>query len=118
MRARLASLLTSQKFEISLSCDSVQVILHWKPVEQPIQEVPLARTLAIRRINPIGRLPHLEHDGRFVADSTNDAHYLEEKFPERSILLQDPPQRPDTRSEAVLRVEIDAIVPTVGTQGR
>jgi glutathione S-transferase len=52
--------------------------------------VPLARALAVRRINPIGKLPCLEHDGKFVADSTDIAYYLEEKFPEPPILPRDP----------------------------
>jgi len=78
------------QFQISPFCDKVRRILHWKRLDYRIQEVPLARALAVRKINPIGKLPCLEHDGTFVADSTDIAYYLEEKFPEPPLLPKDP----------------------------
>jgi glutathione S-transferase len=86
-------MLTLHQFQISPFCDKVRRILHWKRLDYRIREVPLIRAPAIRRINPIGKLPCLEHDGTFVADSTDIAHYLEEKFPEPPILPADPAQR-------------------------
>ena len=83
-------MITLHQFQISPFCDKVRRILHWKRLDYRIQEVPLARALSVRRINPIGKLPCLEHDGRFVADSTDIAYYLEEKFPEPPILPKDP----------------------------
>ena len=86
-------MITLHQFQVSPFCDKIRRILHWKGIDYRIQEVPLARAPAIRRINPIGKLPCLEHDGTFVADSTDIAHYLEEKFPEPPILPKDPVQR-------------------------
>ena len=93
IRARLQSMITLHQFQVSPFCDKIRRILHWKGIDYRIQEVPLARAPAIRRINPIGKLPCLEHDGTFVADSTDIAHYLEEKFPEPPILPRDPAER-------------------------
>jgi glutathione S-transferase len=86
-------MLTLHQFQVSPFCDKVRRILHWKRLDYRVQEVPLLRAPAIRRINPIGKLPCLEHDGNFVADSTDIAHYLEERFPEPPILPRDPAQR-------------------------
>ena len=86
-------MITLHQFQISPFCDKVRRILHWTRLDYRIQEVPLARALSIRRINPIGKLPCLEHDGSFVADSTDIAYYLEERFPEPPILPSDPAQR-------------------------
>jgi glutathione S-transferase len=47
----------------------------------------------LRALNPLGRVPVLEHDGRVIADSTAIAHYLEERFPEPSLLPADPAAR-------------------------
>jgi glutathione S-transferase len=71
------------QFEISPFCDKIRRAMHWKGLAYEVREVRLAESLtAIRRVNRIGKLPTLEHDGRFVADSTDIAEYLEERFPE------------------------------------
>ena len=86
-------MITLHQFQVSPFCDKVRRILHWKGLEYRIREVPLVRAQAIRRINPTGKLPCLEHDGTFVADSTDIAYYLEERFPEPPILPEDPAER-------------------------
>ena len=47
----------------------------------------------MKKLNPIGKVPALDHDGRFIGDSTDIAHYLEEKFPEPPLLPKDPAAR-------------------------
>jgi len=82
------------QFEISPFCDKIRRALHWKGVPYEVREVPLAEAFtAVRRVNPTGKLPCLEHDGRFVADSTDIAHHLEERFPEPPLLPKDPELR-------------------------
>src|SRR4030095_10574966 len=39
----------------------------------------------LRALNPLGRVPVLEHDGRVIADSTAIAHYLGERVPEPAL---------------------------------
>jgi glutathione S-transferase len=86
-------MLVLHQFEISPFCDKIRRMLHVKGVEYEIREVPLAQALRVRRINPAGKLPCLEHDGRFVADSTDIAWYLERAFPEPPLLPADPAER-------------------------
>ncbi len=82
------------QFEISPFCDKIRRILHVKGLAYEVREVPLSQALtAVKKVNPIGKLPCLEHDGRFVADSTDIAHYLEERFPEPPLVPRDPKLR-------------------------
>jgi glutathione S-transferase len=84
------------QYETSPFCNKVRRILNHKQVPYEIAEVPPSRTpLRVPRLNPIGKLPCLEHDGVRISDSTNIAHYLENKFP-------DPPLMPgDLRGRAL-----------------
>ena len=87
-------MLTLYQFEISPFCDKARRILHWKKQPYEVHEVSLwqART-QLRRLNPAAKLPCLEHDGRLVADSSEIALYLEERFPTPPLLPADPSQR-------------------------
>lgn len=87
-------MITLHQFEISPFCDKIRRILHWKRQPYAVREVPLRDAFtAVKKINPIGKLPCLEHDGRFIADSTDIAYYLEETFPDPALLPQDPKLR-------------------------
>ncbi|HVP27606.1 MAG TPA: glutathione S-transferase family protein [Myxococcota bacterium] len=78
------------QFEISPFCDKVRRALHWKRLPYEVVEVPLSKAFtSVRRVNPVGKLPTLEHDGRFVADSTDILEYLEESFPEPPLFPKD-----------------------------
>jgi len=82
------------QFEISPFCDKVRRILHMKGQPYEAVEVPLSRAgRDVRGLNPAGKLPAIEHEGRVVADSTDIAHYLEERFPEPALLPRDPRER-------------------------
>ena len=71
-------MITLHQFEISPFCDKVRRILHWKRQPFTVREVPLSQTVtAVRKVNPAGKLPCLEHDGRFLGDSTDIAYYLD-----------------------------------------
>lgn len=100
MRAALAArgpkepMITLYQFEVSPFCDKVRRVLHWKKQPYEVHEVTLWQALTqLRRLNPIGKLPCLEEDGRFVADSSEIALYLEERFPTPPLLPKDPAQR-------------------------
>ena len=82
------------QFEISPFCDKVRRILHVKGVPYEVREVPPSRSFTdVRRVNRIGKLPTIEDDGRRVADSTDIAYYLEERFPEPPLLPRHPLER-------------------------
>lgn len=81
------------QFEISPFCDKIRRCLHVKGQPYEVREVPMRDVPRIRRINPIGKLPCLEHDGRFLADSTEIAEHLEDAYPEPPLYPSDPAQR-------------------------
>jgi glutathione S-transferase len=85
---------TLYQFEISPFCDKVRRVLHFKGVEYEVREVPvLDASLGYRRVNPTGKVPTLEHDGRRIGDSTEIARYLEERFPEPPLVPHHPAER-------------------------
>ena len=82
------------QFEISPFCDKVRRILHVKGEPYEVHEVPPSRAVIdVRRINRIGKLPTIEDGSRLVADSTEIAYYLEERFPEPRLLPKHPLER-------------------------
>ena len=85
---------TLHQFEISPFCDKVRRILRLKGVPFAIREVSALRSaLDVRRINRIGKLPVLEADGRFIADSSEIARYLDERYPDPPLWPADPRER-------------------------
>jgi glutathione S-transferase len=69
-------------------------VLHWKKQPYEVHEVSLWQALTqLRRLNPAGKVPCLEHDGRLIADSSEIALYLEERFPAPPLLPSDAAQR-------------------------
>lgn len=87
-------MLVLYQFEVSPFCDKVRRILHVKHKRYEVREVPPHETLVqLKRINPAGKVPVIEHQGRVVWDSTEIARYLEEQFPEPSIYPSDARER-------------------------
>jgi glutathione S-transferase len=82
------------QLEESPFCDKIRRALDWKRIPYAIREVPLLQALTtFKKVNPIGKVPALEVDGRVVADSTDIVYYLEEHWPERALLPRDPVER-------------------------
>lgn len=85
---------TLHQFEISPFCDKVRRILRLKDVPFEIREVSALRsTFDVRRINRMGKLPVLEVDGEFIADSSEIARFLDERFPDPPLWPEDPRER-------------------------
>lgn len=86
--------ITLHQFEISPFCDKVRRILRLKGVPYEIREIRALRsTIEIRRINRIGRVPVLEVDGELIADSSEIARFLDERFPDPPLWPADPRER-------------------------
>lgn len=82
------------QFEISPFCDKVRRALRYKGLPFEVEEVPLTQApIRLRRLNPAGKVPVLEHDGRLVTDSSDIVLYLEDRFAEPPLLPDDPEQR-------------------------
>jgi glutathione S-transferase len=87
-------MITLYQFEVSPFCDKVRRFLNVKRVPYRIEEVPPSKALSVvRKLNPAGKLPCLTDDGRFVADSTDIAYYLEERHPEPRLIPDEPRAR-------------------------
>lgn len=77
------------QFEMSPFCTKVALILNYKQLEYEIVETPASQSTKVKSYSPTSKLPVLEHDKRFVNDSTDIAYYLEEQFPEPAIVPKD-----------------------------
>ncbi|MEQ8453895.1 MAG: glutathione S-transferase family protein [Sandaracinaceae bacterium] len=86
--------LVLHQFESSPFCDKVRRLLHYKQKPYRTHEVPPTETLVrLRRLNPTGKVPVLEHREVVISDSTEIARYLEDTFPEPPIFPTDPKAR-------------------------
>lgn len=81
-------MITLYQYEISPFCDKIRRVLNYKKLPYQLHEVSLTETAngAYKKINPIGKVPALDHDGKIIVDSTHIVRYLEEKFPKPSLL--------------------------------
>ncbi|MBK8256724.1 MAG: glutathione S-transferase family protein [Polyangiaceae bacterium] len=82
------------QFQISPFCDKIRRILHVKGLSYETREVPLSQLFTrLRKLNKVGKVPVLEHNGAMITDSTDIAHYLEERFPTPALLPTDRAER-------------------------
>ncbi len=82
-------MITLYQYELSPFCTKVALILNVKGVPYRIEEVPLSRSQTVKRFSPTSKLPTIEHDGRFIDDSTEIAYYLEAQFPKPALIPGD-----------------------------
>lgn len=84
----------------------VRIALNIKGVEYDSRSVHLVRDggeqhrPAYRQINPQGLVPALVHEGRIYSQSLAIIEYLEERYPEPSLLPRDPGDRARVRGLA------------------
>jgi len=70
----------------------VLLTLEYKGIDYDLSPVmPGSEDPEFRKISPLGKIPVLEHDGFFIADSSTICRYLDNIFPEKSI-YPDAPQ--------------------------
>lgn len=82
------------QIEISPFCEKVRRLLHFKGRPYETREVPPTETLVrIGRLDPVGKVPVIEHEGNVIGDSSQIARYLERRFPEPPLWPSDPRER-------------------------
>lgn len=74
------------QFDISPFSIKLRRMMRYKGIAFEVRDYPLAAGKDIRKFNPTGKLPALEHEGRFINDSTDIAWYLEDKFPQNPVI--------------------------------
>ena len=73
--------------ESSPFCDKVRRVLHFKKRAFECREVPLHETIVrVGAMNPVGKVPVIEHQGTAIADSSDIVRYLERVFPDPPLL--------------------------------
>ena len=86
-------MLTLHQYNLSPFNDKIQRMLNYKGIAFEEKFWLLGEQKKVKAFNPSGKLPALEHEGKFVCDSTDMAHYIEKTFPEPALLPADPAQR-------------------------
>jgi maleylacetoacetate isomerase len=90
--------------------ERVRIALNLKGIAYeyvPVRSLPPGE---YRRLNPQGLLPALEVDGQFIAQSAAILEFLEETYPEPSLLPRDPVLRAQARAfGAHIAAEMHAI---------
>ena len=86
-------MLKLHQYHLSPFNEKIRRMLNHKGIPFEEQYWLLGQRSAVRKLNPTGKLPALEHDGDWICDSTDIAWYLEEQFPERPLIPADPAQR-------------------------
>ncbi|MCY1269216.1 Protein LigF [compost metagenome] len=85
-------MITLYQFQSSPLCEKVRRILAYKGLAYKIHEVDRMATEALKPISPFGKFPAIDDNGTAVCDSTDIAHYLESRYPERPLISTDPEQ--------------------------
>src|SRR4249919_506362 len=83
---------------VSPFCMKVRAVLEYKGL--PYEKRPaLSHATEIFKRSKVGKVPALDIDGELIVDSTDICHELERRFPEPSVLPNDPRDR--ARSHAL-----------------
>ena len=86
-------MLTLHQFHLSPYNEKLQRMLNFKCIAFDEKYWLLGDRKHVRALNPVGKLPALEHNGNIVADSTDAAHYIEAQFPHPALIPQAPTLR-------------------------
>lgn len=78
------------QFELSPFCDKVRRVLHYKDLPFEVNNIPVGELRKLKKMSPICKVPVLEIDGDFIADSSDICRELERRFPDRPILPTHP----------------------------
>jgi glutathione S-transferase len=72
--------------------------IYAKGIDVPVVDPPAALgTPEYKRVNPTGKVPALDLDGRVIPESSVILEYLEERFPQKPLLPRDPAERARAR---------------------
>lgn len=74
-------------------CRKARICLAWKGVPYRRVTLTLGGRSALRRLNPLGRVPVLVHGTEVVTDSTAIARHVERHWPDPPLLPDDPAAR-------------------------
>ncbi|MEM8562490.1 MAG: glutathione S-transferase family protein [Pseudomonadota bacterium] len=82
-------MITLHQLHMSPFNDKVKGQLYHKGINFEERFWGITELKQVKRFNPTGKLPVLEHDGRYICDSTDIVHYIESAFPEKPMIPRD-----------------------------
>ena len=82
-------------------CMKARICLHLKGVSYRTVTVTARRYRELRRLNPLGKVPVLVHDGEVIADSSSIARWAEARYPDPVLI----PDQPEARAYCLLMEE-------------
>ena len=86
-------MVTLHQYHLSPYNEKLQRMLRFKGVSFEERYWLLAEQGEVKKHNPTGKLPAVEHEGQWVCDSTDAAYFLEALYPDRPVLPSDPRER-------------------------
>lgn len=89
-----SNMLILHQYHLSPFNEKLQRMLRFKGVPFEERYWLLAEQKEVKRNNPTGKLPAVEHNGRWICDSTDAARYIEAQFPTPPLI----PARPDAKA--------------------
>ncbi|NCF21038.1 MAG: hypothetical protein GWP63_22685 [Haliea sp.] len=117
-------MLTLHQYHLSPFNEKIQRMLNYKGIPFEERYWLLGDRKKVEAFNPTGKLPALEHDGHWVCDSTDMAHYIEQTFPDKPLIPDDPALRgmvhvlEDWADESLYFYEMHLRFTTPGNQER
>ncbi|MEN0059659.1 MAG: glutathione S-transferase N-terminal domain-containing protein [Bdellovibrio sp.] len=89
----MSSLILYNYFRSSTSFRA-RLALHWKGLHFEYKAISLIKgeqhSPEYRKLNPLGGIPTLSHDGKLIPESFAIMEYLDEVYPQKPLLPQDP----------------------------
>ncbi|MEW6777174.1 MAG: glutathione S-transferase family protein [Bdellovibrionota bacterium] len=82
----MAGTIELHQWEISPYCEKIRKILDYKEIPYRTIEQPLLRRTKLQKETGQQKVPVINDGGKWVADSTDVARYLEETYPQKPIL--------------------------------
>lgn len=86
-------MLVVHQYHMSPFNEKLKRMLRFKGIPFEEKNWLLADQKKVKKYNPTGKLPAIEHEGGWVCDSTDAARYIEAQFPEPSLIPHDPGQQ-------------------------
>ncbi len=86
-------MLTLHMYHMSPFNQKLQRMLRYKGVPFEEHYWLVAQHREVRKHNPTGKLPAVEHNGQWICDSTDAARYLEEQFPTPALIPEAPEKK-------------------------
>lgn len=84
--------LVLHQYQVSPFAAKVRRCMHFKGIAFEVRNYGLTGVGKVMKLSPAGKAPVLEHNGRFIADSSDIVRYIEEIFPDRPLYPAQPRQ--------------------------